>query len=313
MVSGSVPDARPSAEVDPAREQAGQQAEALGHLERRVVRQHHAAAADADPLGRRRHRAGQHLGRRPGQRRGRGARRASSGGSRGGRPAAPGRACCCSACGRSTPSGTGVWSSTLSRMPRLPRLVERLQQQLGGLRAGDAVAAVEHEERHAADADPRRELLVGVDGVGVRLALRARRAPPAASRPTSVASRTSVSVSPTGSPSVKYARMRRSFIASWRPCVAARWIRRWASKLLPPRVRSRWYSSPSPAAISVICALVFSACSTLMPYLAARCSAEECVRSGGALGSSWKLRQVSSTSSRCANRSSACSRRRLPT
>ena len=55
-------------EVDAAGEQAGQQAEALGDLERRVVREHHAAAADADPLGGRRHRAGQHLRRRAGER-----------------------------------------------------------------------------------------------------------------------------------------------------------------------------------------------------------------------------------------------------
>ena len=50
------------AEVDPAREQPGQDRERLGDLERAVVRQHHAAAADADPLGDRRDRADQRLG-----------------------------------------------------------------------------------------------------------------------------------------------------------------------------------------------------------------------------------------------------------
>ena len=80
-----------------------------------------------------------------------------------------------------------------------------------------------------------------------------------------------------------------------------------------PRVRSRWYSSPSPRASSVIWALLLSACSRLMPYLPARCSAEERSRSGGAYGSSSKLRQRSSTSSRWSNCSSAFSIRRLPT
>ena len=53
-------------EVDPPREEAGEDAEALRHLERAVVREHDAAAADPDPAGRRGDRADQDLRRRPG-------------------------------------------------------------------------------------------------------------------------------------------------------------------------------------------------------------------------------------------------------
>ena len=51
-------------EVDPAGMETGEEAEPLGDLQRAVVREHHAAAADADPLGGRRDRPDQHLGRR---------------------------------------------------------------------------------------------------------------------------------------------------------------------------------------------------------------------------------------------------------
>ena len=40
-------------------------------------------------------------------------------------------------------------------------------------------------------------------------------------------------------------RSRRSLSASWRPWALARWSRRWASKLLPPRLRSKRKSRPS--------------------------------------------------------------------
>ncbi len=49
-------------EVDPAGVQGRQDRERLGDLERAVVRQHHAAGADADRLGRRCDRADQYLG-----------------------------------------------------------------------------------------------------------------------------------------------------------------------------------------------------------------------------------------------------------
>ena len=52
------------AEVDPAREQAGEDRERLGDLERAVVGQHHAAAPDPDALGGGRDRADQRLGAR---------------------------------------------------------------------------------------------------------------------------------------------------------------------------------------------------------------------------------------------------------
>ena len=273
MVSGSVPDARPSAEVDPAREQPGQQAEALGDLERRVVREHHAAAADADPLGGRRHRAGQHLRRRTGQR-------------------------------EAVVLGEPV--AVIAEAVGELREVERVAQRVRPRRALRHRRLVEDAKPHrpapprpsrappaaARTAGRRRRRSAGRARSTARRGCRsgpraprrrgrcrrtprprARPAPPPRRGPTSVASRTRIALSPSGSPSVKYARMRRSFIASWRPCLPARWIRRCASKLLPPRVRSRWYSSPSCAASSVICAFDCSACSTLMPYLAARCSA----------------------------------------
>ena len=53
-------------EVDAAREEAGEDAEALRHLERAVVGQHHAAAADPHPAGRGGDRADQDLRRGPG-------------------------------------------------------------------------------------------------------------------------------------------------------------------------------------------------------------------------------------------------------
>ena len=67
------------------------------------------------------------------------------------------------------------------------------------------------------------------------------------SRPTSTASSERVAGSPTDRPSVKYAASSRSFMASPRPWVSARWISRWASKVLPGRARSRWYSRPTSA------------------------------------------------------------------
>ena len=50
-------------EVDAARRQGVQHAELLGHLQRRVVRQHHAGAADPDAPGARGHGGHQDLGR----------------------------------------------------------------------------------------------------------------------------------------------------------------------------------------------------------------------------------------------------------
>jgi hypothetical protein len=61
----------PEAEVDALGVQAAQRAERLGHLERAVVGQHHAAAAHPDPLGARGDRPDQDL-RRGARERGRG-------------------------------------------------------------------------------------------------------------------------------------------------------------------------------------------------------------------------------------------------
>ena len=49
------------AEIDPALVQSREDRERLGHLERAVVREHHAAAPDADPLRRGRERPDQRL------------------------------------------------------------------------------------------------------------------------------------------------------------------------------------------------------------------------------------------------------------
>src|SRR3954468_3428541 len=59
----------PDAEVDAAGVQPGEDAEGLRDLQRRVVREHHAAAADAYALGRRGDRPDEDLGARAGERR----------------------------------------------------------------------------------------------------------------------------------------------------------------------------------------------------------------------------------------------------
>ena len=51
LVSGSVPGARPMPRSMPARVRRLEERELLGHHQRRVVGQHHAAGADPDPLG----------------------------------------------------------------------------------------------------------------------------------------------------------------------------------------------------------------------------------------------------------------------
>ena len=56
-------------EVDALGVEAAQRTERLGHLQRAVVRQHHAAAADPHAARARGDRADQHLGRRAGERR----------------------------------------------------------------------------------------------------------------------------------------------------------------------------------------------------------------------------------------------------
>src|SRR5918998_1750399 len=106
--------------------------------------------------------------------------------------------------------------------------------------------------------------------------------------------------------------MSRSFTASWMPCAAPRCTSRCASKVLPARTRSKRKVRPSAAASSVICACEARICSTLAPYLVARCSARSPSRSAGACGSSSNERQVTVTWSRCSKPASAASKRRLP-
>src|SRR3954462_2223639 len=52
-----------------------------------------------------------------------------------------------------------------------PGALERLEQRVGRLGAGDAVAPAEHEERHALDAELRGEQLVLAHGVAVAAAV----------------------------------------------------------------------------------------------------------------------------------------------
>src|SRR5687767_6928853 len=107
--------------------------------------------------------------------------------------------------------------------------------------------------------------------------------------------------------------MRRSLSSCWRPCAAASCSSRCASNVLPPRAMSKRNSSPSCAAVCVMRSFIASACSRLVPYLEARCSAVEPSRAAGASGSSSNERKVTVTSSACSNVSSAFSKRRLPT
>ena len=132
------------------------------------------------------------------------------------------------------------------------------------------------------------------------------------STPTSAASSIRVSRSPMARPSTKYAAMSRSFIADCNPSAAARWIRRWASKVLPRLAMSSRYRRPSPAAASTTLWLRACACSRLIRYLRASASSGLPCSSGSALGLSSKLRNSTATSARCSNRSRAVSKRRLP-
>src|SRR3954470_9757960 len=76
--------------------------------------------------------------------------------------------CGCAQPSRATSIGT---RSGVDRRPRdlVPGLLQRLQEDLGGLRARDAVLAPEDEERDAADADLGRRALVGAHRVRVAL------------------------------------------------------------------------------------------------------------------------------------------------
>ena len=136
--------------------------------------------------------------------------------------------------------------------------LQELQEYLGRLCAANRVLAVGDEERRAGDAVPCGLLLVGSDRVGVvvpiqdGLYLRCRQA-------ASTAKRARTGLSEIGRPSVKVARSRRSFISGCSPCSLARWSSRWASKVLPPRMRSNRNSRPSAAACWVICWLACSA------------------------------------------------------
>ncbi len=82
----------------------------------------------------------------------------------------------------------------------VPRLLQRTTQDLGALRARDAVAAVQYEKRHARDPDGLRLGFIAAYRVGKAIAGQ-HRAYVVASSPTSVANATSVSVSPSAAPS----------------------------------------------------------------------------------------------------------------
>ena len=82
--------------------------------------------------------------------------------------------------------------------------------------------------------------------------------------------------------------------------------------VLPLTPSARWYSRPSSAATCSTRVMFARICSTVAPYFAARAGSVSWVSPSGMLGSSWKDRQTTSTSSRWGNRSSAASSRRLP-
>lgn len=66
--------------------------------------------------------------------------------------------------------GTAGTEDSETVAPRLPRPLEDLQDRVRGLRAGDAVGAVHHEERHTRDAEPPRLVLVRADLLRVDVA-----------------------------------------------------------------------------------------------------------------------------------------------
>src|SRR4029079_9507833 len=85
-----------------------------------------------------------------------------------------------------------------------------------------------------------------------------------------------------------------------------------ASKVLPRRARAKSNVRPISAPIRSVCSCIARASSTLMPRRRASSSSAD-PASAGSVGSSSKLRQRRSISSRSGTCSSACSRERLPT
>ena len=162
--------------------QAAEDAERLGHLERAVVRQHHAAAADADALGDRRDLGDQDLrARRSRASACRGARRPSSANTRARRPAARGRRCSGAPVAPVPPSAIGDWSSTLSRSAISARAWAGAGARAGTARARPRCPRPARRRRAAARTDraatrgragslgvARREDLLGLRGSVIR-------------------------------------------------------------------------------------------------------------------------------------------------
>ena len=238
----------------------------------------------------------------------------------------PARWACCPAAGRragTTPGASGAAtastscrrsrSAARSRSADRHAALEQLAQHLGLLRAGDRDAAVDHERRHRGDADRR--------------ARSARRRAPRRCSGRSRASRDLVRGEPDldgraarasrgreiSSPSVRYARRSRSFIASCRPWAAARWSEPVGVERVADRARSKWNSSPSAAAIVASCAWRARACSTRIAVLGRQVLGGGRPRAGGAPGSSSNERQTHLDLVGCSNPASAASKRRLPT
>src|SRR5262249_2566221 len=109
-----------------------------------------------------------------------------------------------------------------------------------------------------------------------------------------------------------YARSRRSAISACLPCALAMCRSRCASRVLPLRRSAIRKVSPYLAARCSISRCASRACSSVIPYLLASNSTVAVFAPGGADGSSSKEREVTSTSPRCGNCSSARSKCRLP-
>ncbi len=169
---------------------------------------------------------------------------------------------------------------------------QQLAQDLGRLRAGDGDAAVDDEGRDRVDADRRAR--------SARRRAPRRRSGRSASisrtssagRPTSAASRTSVSWSETSSPSVWWARMSRSFISALQPVGGGELEQPVAVERVGAAGQVEAHVEPVAGGhVAEVLLPLRAPRSTLMPYFSARCSAPERSRAAGAAGSSSNERQ----------------------
>ena len=187
-----------------------------------------------------------------------------------------------------------------------PGLLERRQDQVRRLRAGDPVALVDGEERHAVDPEQPCAVFVGAHLVAEAVA--GQDVGDLAGLEPDVAGESREDVAPAdrltfgevaragGAPSARPAGPRPPRGGAGggrRTSCRPRFGRGGIRGLRRPRGRSSGAARPGPPRAT---------CRTC----AARCSAPRSSRCGGAVGSSSKLLQTTSTSSRCGKRASAC-------